>query len=190
MALILMVYGQDISETKAKFGTLMADIGLIHSTNLIGAYWYSSSKGARGGAIIPRMSTFKFFPNYNSPRPPPHIGHWESFCQLSILSQGEESRKLKIFQIFVTCFEGSPYDKCMGPTGPVNHEPIFLAYSKLVIPQLFTLENRNTSPAEHSRLRQASCWATSKEDAKLLRLFHTLGLTTFITGVKQIIRYQ
>ena len=49
MALILMVYGQDISETKAKFGTLMADIGLIHSTNLIGAYWYSSSKGARGG---------------------------------------------------------------------------------------------------------------------------------------------
>ena len=42
MALILMVYGQDISETKAKFGTLMADIGLIHSTNLIVAYWYCS----------------------------------------------------------------------------------------------------------------------------------------------------
>ena len=39
MALILMVYGQDISETKAKFGTLMADTGLIHSTNLIVAYW-------------------------------------------------------------------------------------------------------------------------------------------------------
>ena len=67
----------------------------------------------------------------------------------------------------------------MGPTGPVNHEPIFLAYSKLVIPQLFTLENRNTSPAAHSRLRQASCWATSKEDAKLLRLFHTLGFFLF-----------
>ena len=72
MALILMVYGQDISETKAKFGTLMADIGLIHSTNVIVAYWYCSSKGARGGAIIPKMCTFNFFPNYN---PPTHIGH-------------------------------------------------------------------------------------------------------------------
>ena len=71
MALILMVYGQDISETKAKFGTLMADIGLIHSTNLIGAYWYSSSKGARGGGNNSKNVYIQIFSQLQLPPPPP-----------------------------------------------------------------------------------------------------------------------